>query len=116
MDNVASQQNTIPTQPNKVSILSRFSITKKEIFLLATAIILLFSVVLQIPISVFNAYDLLLLTILTFLAKGFFTDTHDTPLYFMFTICIFLTLYYRTFHVVLVYLIALGLMKVLKVI
>jgi hypothetical protein len=114
---VDTQSNTA-LQESKPHILHipKFTITKKEIFLLAAALLILFSLVLQIPISVFNAYDLLLITILTFLAKGFFQDTKDTPLYFIFTLGIFFTLYYPIFQVLLIYLITIALFKVIKVI
>lgn len=96
--------------------IPKFTITKKELFLFSAAIIILFTLVLQIPLSVFNAYDLLLITILTFLAKGFFNDTKDTPLYFMFILGIFFTLYFPIFRVLLIYIIAIGLFKVLRVV
>jgi len=72
--------------------LGRFYFSKKELFLLLSALMLGLIVYLKYSISFFDPLKLLILTIFTFLAKGFISTINDTPLLLVFLISIFLTL------------------------
>ena len=94
---------------------AHFSLTKKEMFLLAAALVLIVLLVGQVPVPYFNVSHILLLTLFTFLGKGFFPATKDTPLYFALISGVLMTLYYPIFQVLLIYFLLIGFMKVLKV-
>lgn len=96
--------------------IGKFYFNKKEMFLLVAAILLFIVMQFNYTVSFFNPFDLLVLTIFTLLAKGFFTSTNDSPLLLVFLFAIFLTLYVPLFQVILFYFMSFVFLKTLKVI
>ncbi|MBI4129871.1 hypothetical protein HY468_00995 [Candidatus Roizmanbacteria bacterium] len=96
--------------------IGKFYFSKKELFLLLTAVLLFLMMQYNYTVSFFNPFNLLVLTILTFLAKGFFTSVNDTPLFLVFLSAVFLTLYYPLWQIIIFYFLSFFFMKVLRVI
>jgi len=96
--------------------LSHFTITKKELFLLLSAVLLVAAIALHIPLPFFNAYDLIIITMLTFIGKGFFPSNNDTPLLLVFLASIFLTLYYPVFQVIVFFFLSFFFLKLFRAI
>lgn len=93
-----------------------FTITKKEVFLILSAVLLMGIVALHVPIPFFNAYDLVIIIVLTFIAKGFFPPYNDTPLLLVFLASIFLTLYYPIFQVIVFFFLSFFFLKLFRAI
>lgn len=110
-------QPIIPDQlpASWTSPAGHFTLTKRELFLLGATMLMIISAIARVPVPFFNVSHVLLLTIFTFLGKGFFPAVKDTPLYFALLAGIVMTLYYPIFQVLLIYFLLIGFMKVLKV-
>jgi hypothetical protein len=113
-NNVTMDQSNNPTKQG-ILMPHALQLSKREILLVLAGILLIISLLFQIPLSTFNGYDLLTLTILTIVAKGFFSTKRDAPLFFVFVACAFLTLYYPIFQIILIYFLGFVFMKVFRV-
>ena len=96
--------------------LGKFYFSKKELFLLLASVLLFVIMQFNFTVSFFNPFNLLVLTVFTLLAKGFFTTTNDSVLFIIFLASIFLTLYMPMFQVVLFYALSFVFLKVFRVI
>lgn len=85
-------------------------------FLLIAAAVLFILTRMHYTFDFFDPFKLLILTVLTFIAKGFFSTINDSPLFLVFIVAIFLTLYYPLFQIILFYFAAFFFLKLLKVI
>jgi hypothetical protein len=85
-------------------------------FLLFAAVALFIMNYFHYTFDFFDPFKLLILTILTFMAKGFFATINDTPLFLVFIAAIFFTLYYPLFQIILFFFLAFFFMKLLRVI
>lgn len=96
--------------------ISKFYFSKKEMFLLIAAVALFIMHQQHYTFDFFNPFNLLILTVLTFIAKGFFSTINDSPLFLVFLTAVFLTLYYPLFQIIIFYFLAFFFMKLLRVI
>ena len=96
--------------------LGRFYFSKKELFLLIASVLLFIIMQSNFTISFFDPFELLVLTVFTLLAKGFFTTTNDGVLFVIFLASIFLTLYMPMFQIIIFYFLSFVFLKVFRVI
>lgn len=96
--------------------LNRFYFSKKELFLILAGILLVVIMRMNLTVSFFDPYQILLLTLLTFLAKGFISTTNDAPVFIVFLASIFLTFYYPFFQILIFYFLAFSLLKLFRLI
>jgi len=96
--------------------LGQFYIDKRDLFILLAIILLSLGYYLNFPLPYFSYQNLVLLTILFLLAKGFLLTTYDSAFFVTFLTACILTLFIPLFQVLLFLLLAFFFLRLLKVI
>ena len=93
-----------------------FFLDTKELFLVLLAGLLLLVIYLGWQLPFFDAYKLLLLTVLFLLIKGLLSGIHNENFLILAVVTVFLSLYLPAFQLVLFFFIAMLLFRFFKVI
>ena len=96
--------------------LGQFYFDKRDIFILLAIVLLLAGYQFGFPLPYFSYQNLLFLTLLFLLAKGFLLSTYDSALFITFFTACVLTLFLPLFQVLLFLLLAFFFLRLFKVI
>jgi hypothetical protein len=96
--------------------LGPFYFDTKEIFLILAAIFIGIAMILNLPLYWFDQQALLLLVILILITKGLLPSIHNEAFFIIALICIFATLYFNIFQIVIFYFLSFAFFRLFRVI
>jgi hypothetical protein len=96
--------------------LGPFYFDTKEIFLILGAVFIGIALMFNLPLYWFDTQALLLLVILILITKGLLPSIHNEAFFIIALICIFATLYFNIFQIVIFYFISFALFRLFRVI
>jgi len=79
--------------------LGQFYIDKRDLFILLVVVLLLLGNYLDYPLPYFDYQNLIIITLLFLLAKGFLLTTYDSALFATFLTALILTLFFPLLQV-----------------
>lgn len=93
-----------------------FYFDTKEIFLILAALFIGLAIMFNFPLYWFDRQALFLLVILILVTKGLLPSIHNEAFFTIALVCIFATLYFNIFQIVVFYFVSFALFRLLRVI